>query len=344
MGLPVIIPPIFPSSTVHPPAAHPTQPTFVTTASMTSSWMPPSWISLPVPTRSLHAALQASGAVLLHFVPQTFSSSWLPPTLDNRPIIRARSLANLRMATFWVPAIGGPVVSTSNVTDLDVLRMVSDRLLEPELPSPAPSTTMWTLDDWVKAADQAQKDFVRDSGIIVKQAGYTGDADNALNVTPQVEYLALPQDLIDILRVAWMGYDSTGSLSSIDELPREDAWSLDHGDSTWEVDLGSPKPTAYNEGLPRVPSLYFSHAPADVGKVDLLYVGLTTTLTGAGVPLEVPDEAVPYIVWGTLAILLEKAGEAGDPGRAQYCRQRYQEGISLFRMLLSLPFAVRGRS
>lgn len=281
--------------------------------------------------------------------PIVMSSWWTASVMASAPLralLRDPSrhpalIAALNQATSFVVVVPPIVPGTQSLCDNDLLRVVAQRTLEPVLALPGPSTTMWTRQDWIQALDQAQKDFIQESGLIVAHLGYKGDTDTSLNTTPQIQYLPMPQDMIEILRVAWESYDASNNLKGISELPRDDAWSLDAMDSKWEVDLGSPDPTAYNESLPRIPAIYFVHPPADIGRADLLYIALPTTLNGTCVPMTVPDEFCPYIVYGALKTLLNMPGEANDPQRAAYCQSRWEEGLALAKMLLMKPFTER---
>jgi len=226
-----------------------------------------------------------------------------------------------------------------SVTDVDLLNTVSDRLLEPRLVPPAPTTTQWTTSDFTNAIDQAQKDFVKQTGIVVTQLGFTGDANTAIGVVPETKAVQMPQDIIDILRLAWIAYDTTNPviISDIEELPRESAWSLDNGDSDWEYDNGIP-PAGYTEDESPVQWVYLEHPPGDIGKLDLIYCAVSSALSNTGVVISVPDDFAPYLIWGALEILLKKDGEAQDLARAGYCHERFLEGVIMAKALLSLPF------
>jgi hypothetical protein len=144
--------------------------------------------------------------------------------------------------------------------------------------------------------------------------------------------------------LAWIEYDTSAPAvpDRIRELPRESAWSLDNGDSSWEYNNGLP-PAGYTEDESPVKWIYFEHPPGDIGRLDLIYCAVSEALSNTGVVISVPDEFSPYLIWGTLEILLKKDGEATDLARAGYCHQRYQEGIILAKALLSLPFRLAAR-
>jgi hypothetical protein len=75
-------------------------------------------------------------------------------------------------------------------------------------------------------------------------------------------------------------------------------------------------------------------APSDAGILWALFVALSTTLTGLGVNLTVPDEFAPAVKYGTLADMLNKVGRALDRGRAAAAEQRYQEGVAAARLII----------
>lgn len=119
---------------------------------------------------------------------------------------------------------------------------------------------------------------------------------------------------------------------AIKALNQVDTWELDHGIRTWTTDQDVP--LAWHEDTNPQQTFSVALTPANNGTIELLYVALADTLTGAGVNFVVPDDWVPYILWGTLAELLGSDGPAFDPVRAQYCTQRYEEGVELARLVL----------
>ena len=107
-----------------------------------------------------------------------------------------------------------PVVPGNNptydVTDYDLLLTFQDRMLEPRSPPPPPITlvsTMWSVDDLVGFLDGRCKRFLRDTGIVVARLGYDGVGnDHSIGQIPGQESVALPQNLIDVLRLAFVNY------------------------------------------------------------------------------------------------------------------------------------------
>ncbi len=57
-------------------------------------------------------------------------------------------------------------------------------------------------------------------------------------------------------------------------------------------------------------------------------------LDGTGIWLTIPDDCAPYLAYGILADMFGKQGRAYDAPRAEYCEQRFTEGIALSQALL----------
>ncbi len=227
-------------------------------------------------------------------------------------------------------------------TDITLLNQLADRLLEPRLvPGPSvPVSTQWAASDWSNSLNDAQRDFLKVTGIVMDHLGFRGDSNSAISQTPGEEAFQLPGDTIDPVRVAWVALDTSNpaKVLSVNELPREEAWTLDHLESDWENNSGTPD--AYDESLPAVPAIYLAHPPSDIGSVDLLRVAVAAALSNTGVQISVPDEFVPAIIFRALSTLLRKEGEAQDFERADYCESMYQLWIQMAQALMSMPFAI----
>ena len=66
----------------------------------------------------------------------------------------------------------------------------------------------------------------------------------------------------------------------------------------------------------------------------LLYVALGQTLANTGVAFTVPAEFVSVIKWGVLASMLGKVGRGHDRRRAEYCEERFREGVEACKLIL----------
>lgn len=180
-------------------------------------------------------------------------------------------------------------------------------------------TDQFTLTEIIDSMNRVQQAFLLETGMIVTRTTIAG-------VVGTGQY-NLPTGSIRPHRVTW-----TDSLGQTATLTQVDTWELDQGASDWPSDQA--KPDTWYENTLGQQRLGIAKTPNDVGQIGLLYVALATTLTGAGINLTVPDDWTPYILWGTLAELLSSDGPSFDPLRAQYCKQRFDEGIELAKLVL----------
>ena len=208
------------------------------------------------------------------------------------------------------------------IQDLDLLKEMEYRLLEngdADADGTGLLTTLWTISELTDALNNTQRRFMKDTGIVLTISTIGG-------VPMQGRYTA-SDDVITIRRVTWKDFDL-----NIVALTRTDAWEADAALPDWTTDFATPltwtdahHPTRVFEIIP---------GPDDIGQLGLMTVNRPTTLAGTGTLLEVPEEFASYVLWGALGELLGSEGEAADPQRASYCRQRYQEGIDLAQILL----------
>jgi len=229
-----------------------------------------------------------------------------------------------------------PAPVYSAATDQTICNMVQSRLIEVANNGASMTTTQFTVAQLQAAVNQAQQDFMKDTGCVCYHYGYRGDADYSLGTTPGQEQVALPQDYMDARRMAFNSYDGLGVINFNQDMPPVDAWSSDM-DPNWESASPVNKPIGEDESLPALPAIYLNQAFMGPGKLDLLEVPTPAALSNTGVPLSVPPDFVPYVVWRALAILLDTAGDTTDATRARYANSRYAEGVNLAKALLSSP-------
>jgi len=229
-----------------------------------------------------------------------------------------------------------------STTDQECLNTLQARTLEPQNGGTSILSTQWSLADFINSLNQAQNEWLRDSGLVVTHLGYESPSVNTgIQAAAGQEVVSLPQTLIDILRVAWIGVDTSNPPvpNSIYDLPRDDAWSLDNMRKYWETTENDP-PYEYTESVAPVEQIYLANPPADVGYIDLLFVGIGAVLSNTGVPLTVPDIGVQGVQWRALELLLAKIGEAEDSPRAQHCHQRYLENVAMSKAMIGMPYRI----
>lgn len=205
-------------------------------------------------------------------------------------------------------------------TDTEILGDVQYALLEPVDGGLTWPSGLWLLAEVRAAINQAQNEYLRDTGCLLTHT--------TIAAVPMVTRHALPTDWMITARLAWIAADGT-----IREIPPGDDVEADLGFPEWES-TGAPRPQLWTDASEPTLQLQTMPGANQVGTLDLLYVALGTVLTGLGTPLTVPEDATPYVKWRMIGILLEKLGRATDVEAAQYCRQRYQEGVAAMQVVL----------
>ena len=127
-------------------------------------------------------------------------------------------------------------------------------------------------------------------------------------------------------------------------LTKVDPFMLDNAYPGWETAGPGSFETLYG----------YIENPQDIGSIELArpitggttisieYVPKQTLTLGTCEPLLVPETFMPFIKYGILADMLGKQGEANDPQRAQYCEQRFRDGIELAKALMGRGGQAKG--
>ena len=233
-----------------------------------------------------------------------------------------------------------PIYPTTS--DFVLMQQAQERLLEP-VTATAPAvmtTTMWTSSDLLWFLQYRIYSFLREAGIVVARLGYDGvGQDHSIPAAASTEAVTLPQNMIDVLRLAFVNYDASVPPKpvTITDVPRDDFTSLDAYDNgTWESkQLNTP--TGYTQSITQTLQAFLANPPLDVGGIDLTFVAFSGALTGLGAQLPLPPEFVCYPLYGMLADAYSVEGEAYNPNMAQYCEGRWEEGVMLAKCLLDAP-------
>lgn len=209
------------------------------------------------------------------------------------------------------------------VLDTQVQTEIQDSLAEPEVFPLNFASGQWTAAEVVGYLNQRQYQFLRDTYVVMQRT--------TINSIPNTLRHALPADWIATRRLAWK--DNAGNITPI---PQADNYELDLFSSDWPYNQTPRQPSVFSDADQA--NLVIETAPAtnEPGVLQLLYVALSATLTGAGVAFTVPDECVPAVKWGVIADMLSKVGRAHDPIRAQWAEAQYQEGVAATRALLEV--------
>ena len=221
------------------------------------------------------------------------------------------------------------------VTEQTLLHDIQYHTLETPNSGASLGSDMWTIGEWVDYANSRAARFTAETKLVLSRE--TPFA----SVIDQSQYdlgTSVSTDLLEVHRVAWL--DASGNSHGL----REDSTlTYDRLLPTWTTAAASQEPEAYvRAGRPQL-KMEILPAPDAAGTVDVLYTKRPTQLpqTADTTALEIPNDFVPYIKWGTMADLFAKEGQANDPQKAQYCEARWREGIIIARAVLQRQMHLR---
>lgn len=221
---------------------------------------------------------------------------------------------------------GGPAFT---VLDTEIMSAIQLAVLEPDDGGQTWPSGLWSKSEVVTYINNRQRDFLRATGLTV--------AVQYQAITAGVPFVDLPQDLIDLRRLAYLdGLPSPPSIlipPKYVELARADGWELDNMSATWPTDDDVPQ--RYMTAQQAQLQMQLQPIPTDVGELEATYVAIGQNVDGNGTLLSVPDDWTPYLIFGVLADMLSSEGEAQDSMRAAYCESRWNEGIDLAEIALA---------
>ena len=185
-------------------------------------------------------------------------------------------------------------------------------------------TAQFIMADVSTALQNARNQFLVDSGVYITRTTPSTGAPSGGRIT-------LADTVMDVRRVAWRS--SSGGSTVVTPLWRVDEYQLTAYDTTWD-DTADQVPEYYAILASPPSTIQLAPAPTATTTIDLLSVssGAAFDPTASETVLGVPDDMAWIVKWGAMADLLGKDGPAQDPERAQYCEQRYQQGVQLARV------------
>lgn len=207
------------------------------------------------------------------------------------------------------------------ITDADQLAEIIWRLVE----DGALTSGLWTLSEIAGLFNQRQNRFNRDTFLMLAEMP-------GIAATAGTAAYDLPDDWIATQRVTWKSV--AGVISPLD---RGDRWA-----AAALIDQTNPptKPIMYDDHAGGSRRIEIFPTPATDGTIGLLYASVLELLNfnpAAPDIFDIPDDFVPYVLYGVLEDLLSKdagTGRGRDLGRAAYCRARYEEGVAVAALFL----------
>lgn len=211
-------------------------------------------------------------------------------------------------------------------TDQDQFSEIQIQLLEPTIDGGVTWLSgLWSQQEIIDYANQRQYRFMKDTNLMMAYARI----DHAATVGTG----ALPDDWMVTYRADWLDQSGGASDGQIRELEKAGTWVYDQSMPDWGT-TPAARPLGFNDSESPTLAYQLMPPPLNEGQVLLLYVSLTSVLTGAGELFTVNDEFIPAIKYGIMADMLRKVGRGQDLERADYCELRYQEGVTAAKMIL----------
>jgi hypothetical protein len=209
--------------------------------------------------------------------------------------------------------------------DSDLISVMLYQLIEPQLAAGVyVGTDMFTLDDFTQAMQRRRDQFLLETGMITKRS--------VMNLpSPPISRVPLADTIMDVRRVAFI--DPAGLYTT---LWKTDEWRASAYKTGWENAPQSP-PSAFSiAGVPPI-TLKIIPPGANPGTAELVTISAGAALDpSTGVLLGIPDDFVWVLRFGAMADLLSREGQSKDPQRADYCEQRWNEGIQIARATSSI--------
>lgn len=259
---------------------------------------------------------------------------WLAPELDlyltealrtwNAWTARSRmrgSFTTVANQTFYDLPTVVPSARAYTVTNWDLIADMQYALLEPAAAGGSwTGTDQFTLDQLTQAIQRRRNQFLRETGIVLTSS-------STLYTSPSSDgRLALDERLLNIRRAAWTPVAT--QLRSA--LTRTTEWAGNNFMPAWPTNTQSPY--AYSVAVTPPLTLQLIPPATGDGTLDLLALQSGDPVDPLiAQPLGIPDDFCWVVKYGALADVLNDDALTLDPARAQYCEQRWQEGLEIAR-------------
>lgn len=206
----------------------------------------------------------------------------------------------------------------------DILNWLNRDLIE-SISDTTPTSYLFDLVDLLKLIASKYNAFQLETNLVLSQSSQTVAAGNNLVI--------LADNIIDLVRVVY-SYNDEGDKEVI--LQKTDEQELAYFDTSVLTEENIPQYYANVYGQPNEIKLY--PIPNLTGELKLILVEginenseiLTTDI------INLPNNLVPYLKYGVEESIFSKDGLLNDPGRADYCKKRWEEGISIGKIYTSI--------
>jgi len=220
-----------------------------------------------------------------------------------------------------------PALLAYTVTDTQLMTEIQYQLLEPATGTSWTGSDQFSFDQITNAMQRRRNQFMVETGAVLNHPT-SGIAPLPFGRFP------LDDTVIDVRRAAFQPVGGADWVT----LWRQDEWSMGANTAmTWPQTPATPQ--AYSIAASPPVTLQLEPPPNINGTLDMVTVedpGDLDPSSPNGTLLFIPDDFVWVVKFGVLADLLGADGQARDQDRAQYCLQRWQEGIQLANIYTSI--------
>jgi hypothetical protein len=223
------------------------------------------------------------------------------------------------------------------LTDSYVYSLIQYHLLEPPTGNGTwTGTNQFTLNDLVQS-------FMRRRDTVLQIAACNiGPFSNNYSIPPGANRVQLPDTpnltILDVRRVRFIPDSNISPTIPPSILYRDDTLAMEFFENDYQQNFNIPFAWDVLGSPPQ--ELTFDSLVSVANTLDMLVMlsgGTVTPPTAA--PLLIPDDFFWVLKWGIMADVLQKQSESTDRQRAQYCEQRFAEGL---RLMVEMPWLTQG--
>jgi hypothetical protein len=190
------------------------------------------------------------------------------------------------------------------VTSAQLLQAAKYLCIEPNPDNDTDFTDGFSLTDFNNSFTQRRNQFLLETGITISQPTAQ------VVVAGEGRVVVTDDSIIDIRRATWTDLDG-----NVTQLLRQDAFASLAFSPSWPQSSGTPQ--SYSIYPDPLLTLQLIPPPVDNGTLTL-----QTISSGS-----LPDDFMPYILWGVLGDMLRSPGPLQDSLRAEYAEARFKEGV-----------------
>lgn len=229
---------------------------------------------------------------------------------------------NKRIYDIFIDA--NPVETKPTLTFGDVLAWLNRDLIE-FISVGTPSSDLFNLNDLLKLIATKYNAFQLETSLVISQSSQPVVAENNLVI--------LVDTVIDLIRVVYSYNDGVDKKVVLKKADEQELAYFD-ADVLTEEDIPQYYCTVY--GQPNEIKLY--PIPTLTGTLELIYISGINENSALTVDtiINLPNNLVPYLRFGVEQHIFSKDGLLNDPGRADYCKKRWEEGISVGKVYTSI--------